>query len=180
MNRTLTKIAWLILPLAPILFWIEIYRAWTTEYDENWAHFFSAIFISFLTIVLLIFTKIEHNAFIRLKIIFKASILLISSPLTVGAIILYLMIFPMQWKWSSSHVNNGKSYSDIKKRNYFKAENYLILDNLTSNPDTIMAVINRNGKIEKLIRLKGGQEIHLNKSILDSLSEKQRKNLTEY
>ncbi len=90
------------------------------------------------------------------------------------------MTIPMQWKWSSSYIHDGKSYSDIKKRNYFKAENYLVLDDLTTNADTIMTVVTRNGEIEKIVRLKNGQKIELNNSFLDSLTEKQRENLTEY
>ena len=86
----------------------------------------------------------------------------------------------MQWKWSSSHVKDGKSYSDIKKRNYFKAENYLIIDDLTTNPDTIMTTVTRNGEIESIVRLKDGQKIEVDKSILDELTEKQKKNLIDY
>jgi hypothetical protein len=90
------------------------------------------------------------------------------------------MTIPMQWKWSSSHVKDGKSYSDIKKRNYFKAENYLILDNLTADADTILVVVTRSGEIEKIERFESGQRIELNNSILDGLTEKQREKLTEY
>ena len=68
----------------------------------------------------------------------------------------------------------------IKKRNYFKAENYLILNDLTPDSDTIKTVVSRNGEIEKIVKLENGQEDELNNSILDSLTEKQRENLTEY
>lgn len=180
MRRILEKIAWTILCLTPFIFWWEIYRASTTEYDENWAHFFLAVFISFSTVGILVFIRKSLLFTIKFRKIVKLTSLLLSSPLTVGLIILYQMTIPMQWKWSGSHVNDGKSYSDIKKRNYFKAENYLILDDLTEHADTIMTVVTRDGEIEKVMRLKDGQEIELDTSILNDLTEKQRKNLTEY
>lgn len=180
MKQTFSKIAWIILYLTPILFWLEIYWSWTTEYDENWAHFFRATFISLLAVGLLFLTRIKDKKIINFQIITKIIIFLFSSPLTIFAIVIYSMIFSFQWKWSGSHVENGKSYSDIKKRNYFKAENYLILDNLTTNADTIKTVVSRDGEIEKIVRLKGGQEIELSNSFLNSLTDKQRKNLSEY
>ena len=180
MRQTLDKISWLILCLTPILFWWEIYRASTTEYDENWAHFFLAVFVSLLTVGLLIFNRNSLQFRARLRQVIKLTSLLLASPITVGLLILYQMTIPMQWKWSGSHVNDGKSYSDIKKRNYFKAENYLILDDLTTNADTIKTVVTRNGEIERIVRLEGGQEIELKESILDELTEKQKQNLIEY
>ena len=180
MRRTLDKISWLLLCLTPILFWWEIYRASTTEYDENWAHFFLAVFVSVLTVGLLVFNRNSLQFKVRFRQVIKLTSFLLASPLTVGLIILYQMTIPMQWKWSSSHVKDGKSYSDIKKRNYFKAENYLIIDDLTTNPDTIMTTVTRNGEIESIVRLKDGQKIEVDKSILDELTEKQKKNLIDY
>jgi hypothetical protein len=162
------------------LIWWEIYRASTTEYDENWAHFFLAVFVSFLTVGLLVFNRNSLQFKARFRQVIKLTSLLLASPLTVGLIVLYQMTIPMQWKWSSSHVKDGKSYSDIKKRNYFKAENYLILDNLTADADTILVVVTRSGEIEKIERFESGQRIELNNSILDGLTEKQREKLTEY
>jgi hypothetical protein len=180
MRQTLDKISWLILCLTPILFWWEIYRASTTEYDENWAHFFLAVFVSFLTVGILVFNRKSLQFKNKFILVIKLTSLLLASPITVGLIILYQMTIPMQWKWSSSHVKDGKSYSDIKKRNYFKAENYLILDDLTTEADTILVVVTRSGEIEKIERFEGGQRIELNNSILDDLTEKQRDKLTEY
>ncbi len=59
-------------------------------------------------------------------------------------------------------------------------KNCLFLNDLTPDSDTIKTVVSRNGEIEKIVRLENGREIELNNSILDSLTEKQRENLTEY
>jgi hypothetical protein len=56
----------------------------------------------------------------------------------------------------------------------------LILDDLTTEADTILVVVTRSGEIEKIERFEGGQRIELNNSILDDLTEKQRDKLTEY
>jgi hypothetical protein len=178
MTFQIRKIAWIILALTPILFWWEIYRATTTEYDENWGHFCLAVFISFLTFGILIFNRKDFET--KLKRIIRIIAILFASPLTVALLVIYQETIPMRWKWTGSHSSDGKTYSDIKKRNYFKAENYLILNDLTPDSDTIKTVVSRNGEIEKIVRLEDGQEIELNNSILDSLTEKQRENLIEY
>jgi len=180
MKGVIRKIFWLIIGITPFLFWTEIYRASTTEYDENWAHFFLAVFISFLTVGLLIFVRNDFTTNIKLKRFVKYFSILVASPLTVGLIIVYQMTIPMQWKWSSSHSNNGKSYSDIKKRNYFKAENYLIIDNLSSTPDTIKATVNRKGELKELVKIKNGMENKIELLDLNNLSDNQKENLMEY
>ena len=180
MMRTFRKVAWLVLCLTPILFWIEFYRASTTQYDENWAHLFAAVFVSFLTVGILIFNRKDFESIPTQKKIVRMIALLFASPLTVGLLVLYQTTIPMQWKWSSSYVNNGKSYSEIKKRNYFKAENYLIFDDLITNSDTTITVVTRNGEIEKIVRLKNGAEIELDRSIFKRLTDQQRENLIKY
>jgi len=72
------------------------------------------------------------------------------------------------------------SYKYEKRRNYFKAENLLIIDNLETNADTIKAIMKRNGEIESLLRIQSGQEIKLNINELEFLSEKQITELTKY
>jgi hypothetical protein len=93
MKRTINKITWVILGLTPVLFWFHIYRASTTEYDENWFHFFVAILISFLTIGLLVFNRKDFESYKKQKELIQIFSLVFASPLTVGLIIFYQMTF---------------------------------------------------------------------------------------
>lgn len=178
MKQILKRIVWLIIAFTPVLFWFEIYKAWTTEYDENWGHFFLSVIISFVTVGLLIAVRNDYLQTDKLKRSVRFFSILLATPLTVGIIILYQMTIPMQWKWSGSYIKDGQSYAYIKRRNYFKAENYLIIDNLSAEPDTIKAIVSRNG--EELVRLKDGTEIKVQLTDLKKLTDRQLKKLREY
>ena len=180
MIRRLKNIAWIIIGLAPIIFWFEIYRAWTTEYDENWGHFFLAVIVSFFTVGLLIFVRQDSSRKSALKRIIKISAIALASPVTVALIVVYHQTIPMRLEWSGGYSDNGKSYSDEKRRNFFKAENILILDNYGEQPDTIKATVKRDGELEKLVRIQNGQEIPIETNKWERLSQKQKQILLEY
>ena len=180
MNRRLKNISWIVIGLAPFLFWFEMYRAWTTEYDENWGHFFLAIIISFITVGLLIFVRNDASNSSVLKRVIKLIAILLASPVTVGLIVVYLQMVPMRLVWSGGYTDKGKSYSDEKKRNFFKAENILIIDNPGERPDSLKAIVKKNGQLEMLVRINNGREIPISKAELEILTPKQRRILLEY
>ncbi|WP_303917906.1 hypothetical protein [Draconibacterium sediminis] len=180
MKRILLRILWILVCLSPILFWYLIYKASQSEYDDNWAFFFIAVFVSIGTVIsLLTLRKLDKQNYRNRKVIRLYSNIL-GTPIAILFIWIYIDFIQMNYKWSSVHVNEGKSYSDHKSRNIFKADNLIVLDDLTDSPDSISSVIKRNGEIEKLFKHENGRLIEISVSEIDYLTEKQKKALLEY
>ena len=82
--------------------------------------------------------------------------------------------------YTSAYTKKGEAYEEEKRRNYFKAENLLILKNLGAKPDSIKATVKNNGELEKLVRVKNGKVILITKSDLSILTLKQNEVLFKY
>ena len=180
MKRTLVKILWILVCLTPILFWFFIYQASISEYDDNWAFFFISFFVSIITAIELLILRKEDNVKYKNRKILRVYTNIFGTPIAIIFIWFYIDFIQMNFKWSSVHVNEGKSYSDHKSRNIFKAENLIVLNDLSNEPDSISSVIKRSGEIEKLFKHVNGRLIEISVSEIDYLTDKQKKALLEY
>ena len=183
MKQTIKKISWVIIGLIPVIFWLELYYSSTTEYDENLAHLFLAVLFSIVNVALLIYVRTDFSNQSTLKRVIRIYSIILGTPLTFGFIIIYLQTISMNFVSTSAYTkgpNGGETYLEEKRRNYFKAENTLILDNRSAHADTIKAVVTRSGELEKLVHFRNGQESTMEISELDKLTKKQREKLIVY
>ncbi len=107
-------------------------------------------------------------------------ILIVSTSITVVFIGIYGAFFQMSYGSSGSYGNNSVSYSFKKQRNFFKAHNILIIDNLSGRVDSLSSVIKKDGTIKKLYRHVNGKLIEISPIDIKFTYEKQKKALFEY
>ncbi|WNH08689.1 hypothetical protein [Thalassobellus suaedae] len=103
--------------------------------------------------------------------------------LTISAIVIYVIygaFFRMNYGSMGSYGNESISYSFEKKRNFFRAKNILVVDNLLGRVDSLSSVIKRNGTIEKLYRQENGELIEIHLTDIKLTDKRQKTALLEY
>ena len=86
----------------------------------------------------------------------------------------------MNFIYTSYSTRPNKPYQAEKYRNYFKAKNILINENLSVKPDTIVGIVLRNGTVDQIFRLKMGDTINLGHAEIEKLIKEQIRELTTY
>ena len=116
MKRKLLRILWILVCLTPILFWYLIYKASQSEYDDNWAFFFIAVFVSIGTVIsLLTLRKLDKQNYRNRKVIRLFSNIL-GTPIAIFFIWIYIDFIQMNYKWSSVFVNEGRYANFYEKK----------------------------------------------------------------
>jgi len=180
MRQRIHDILWLTIATTTIIFGYYIYKAWTTEYDENVNSLALAILLSVFTLIILIYlvrTDLGKN---KLKTFIKYFTLFLGTPIALIYPWVYLTFFQMSFISMGYSTKPNKTYQVEKFRNYFKAQNILVDENLSQNPDTIIGVILRNGIIDQLYRVKRGDTMNLTRTDIEYLTKEQIKALTTY
>ncbi|AXP81160.1 hypothetical protein CJ739_2079 [Mariniflexile rhizosphaerae] len=103
--------------------------------------------------------------------------------LTIGVLVfigIYETFFRINYGSSYSYANKSLSYSFEKQRNFFKAKNLLVIDNLSGSIDSLSSVIKRDGTIEKIYRHEKGKLIEISPTDIKFTDEMQKKLLFDY
>ncbi len=177
--KLFTKILWLIISIIPILFWYFVYKASITEYEENVIYFFLAVIISITTTICLILLRLFDTENFRKRKIIRIYSNLLGTPITVIALILYIENIQMSWKWNQHSSTEEHSYNITKRQNIFKSEYELILDKFSTNPDTIISNVKRNGDIEIYKKI-NGKLSEISDEEIEKIKQKEYKKILEY
>src|SRR5690606_23059433 len=143
------------------VFWFFIYKAWTTEYDTNFGFLILAFFISVFTTIGLVYLIRKDFSKNTLKTFIKYFSLLLGTPIALIGLWIYVGIFHMNFISLGYSTKPNKTYQIEKFRNYFKAQNTLVDENLSQNSDTIVGIILRDGTVDQLFRVKMGDTTNL-------------------
>jgi hypothetical protein len=180
MRQTIHNILWSTLIVSVLTCDYFIYKSWTTEYDENVNNFALAALISFLNTALLIYLWRKSNSRSISIIFVKYFSLFLGTPITLTLLIIYINYIPMGFISSTYSTKPNRTYKADKYRNSFKATNILIDNNLSANPDTIVGIIDNDGNVIEVYRVKAGDTTDIKLSELTFLTDEQRKELLTY
>ncbi len=180
MRQRIYDILWLTLAGTTIVFGYYIYKSWTTEYDENVNALAIAVLISIFTTIVLVYLIFKDSIKNKLKTCIKYFTIFCGTPITLLFFWTYIGIFQMNFIYTSYSTRPNKPYQAEKYRNYFKAKNILINENLSVKPDTIVGIVLRNGTVDQIFRLKMGDTINLGHTEIEKLTKEQIIELTTY
>ena len=157
MKQRILNILWFLISVNTFLFWFLIYNTIIAEYGNNFVYLFFAIILSILTLCILIYVALKDNLKTKSKKFIKIFVLVFGTPFSVFFLWIYMSYLHTNHIYSSLN----EKYEMEKSKNYFKAKNVLIDKHTNGNTDTLVAIILKNGSLDRLYKIKNGKSIEL-------------------